>query len=139
MEAPRHEFKIGKLVVVGNRFDFRPETALMFGGKPGDLASVYLQYGYEEASNDKESLDLRFTVEIDGKKLGTRTTRIEDSPLVKDQQWGLLKHETSLNKKGTLKGRYTIEATYAKGGWTGRGKTATIPFLQTGEFTVNVR
>jgi hypothetical protein len=139
MEPARHEFKVGKLVVNGERFDFKPEPALKFAAKPGDLGDIYLHYGYREASKAKETLNLSFTVELDGKVLGTRKTKVEDSRVVTDEQWGLLKHETTLNTKGTLKGRFTIEATYEKGAWSGKGGTAVTPFKQTGEFTVTVR
>lgn len=139
MEPKRHEFKVGKLVVNGSKFEFQPEATMTFTAKPGDVGDLYLQYGYREASKEKETLTLNFTVELDGKTLGTRRTKIEDSRIVTDEQWGLLKHETTLITKGTLKGKYTIEASYEKGAWSGKGGTAVTPFKKTGEFVVTVR
>lgn len=140
MEPTRREFRIGKLTVDGEKFKFMPEAAaLKFDAKPGDLANLYLHYRYAEASKDKETFDLSFTVELNGKVLGTRKTKIEDSRVVKDEQWGLLKHEANLTTKGTVKGKFTIEANYAKVAWSGKGATANTPFKQSGEFVVNVR
>ena len=139
MQAGRVEFKVGKLVVLGNKFDFKAEPSLTFTARPGDVGDVYLQYGYREASKEKETLNLSFNVELNGKSLGTRKTRIEDSRVLTDEQWGLLKHETVLNSKGIIRGKYTIEATYEKGAWNGKGATSATPFKQTGEFTVTVR
>lgn len=139
MEPRRQEFRVGKLVVQGDRFAFEPEASLKFEGRTGDIASVYLHYGYEEASRLKETLDLKFSVEFNGKRLGTRSTRIEDSRVVKDEQWGLLKYETNLDTKGTLKGAFTIEATYEKGLWSGKGENARTPFKHVGGFIITVR
>lgn len=139
MEPKRHEFKVGKLVVNGAKFEFHAEPTMKFNAKPGDVGDLYLQYGYREASKEKETFTLNFTVELNGKTLGTRKTKIEDSRVVTDEQWGLLKHETTLNTKGILKGKYTIEATYEKGAWSGKGATAVTPFKQSGDFVVTVR
>jgi hypothetical protein len=138
MDPTRREFKVGKLVVNGHKFEFHAEPT-QFTAKPGDIGDIYLHYGYKEASKDKETLELRFTVSLDGKELGTRRTIIKDSRVVTDEQWGLLKHETTLNTKGTVKGSFTIEGSYEKGAWSGKGGVAVTPFRKDGTFTVTVR
>ncbi|HLE47932.1 MAG TPA: hypothetical protein VI818_06510 [Candidatus Thermoplasmatota archaeon] len=137
--AGRQEYKLGKLVVKGKSFEFRPPETFTFEGKVGDQAGLYLQYGYKEASRAKEFLHLRFSVKLEGNDLGMKEVKIEDQPMTTDEEWGLLKHETPLAKKGLINGRFTIEGTYTETQWRGKGPVNETPFKHEGKFQITVR
>ncbi|MBI2077096.1 MAG: hypothetical protein HYT80_01815 [Euryarchaeota archaeon] len=137
--AARQDYKLGKLVVKGSSFEFRPPETFSFEGKMGDQAGLYLQYGYKEATRAKEFLHLRFGVKLENNDLGVKEVKIEDQPLTTDEEWGLIKLETPLEKKGTISGRFTIEGTYTETAWRGKGPSNQTPFRHEGKFQIRVR
>lgn len=140
MARKHREFRFGHLSVQGDRFTFRPEADRgTFEARRGDDADLVLNYHYEERGNQKETVDVRLTVELEGESLGTRAAHLVDHPFIKDEGWGRLKQAARLRNIGTLRGRYKIDANCAMGPWFGRGSVTNTPFHHEGTFAVRVQ
>lgn len=135
----RRMLRLGTLTVHGDRFSFKPTTTREIDVDVGEELDVAVIYTYEEASEDKETFDLRLLVEAAGRELPPIETRVRDRPFVKDEIEGVLAASLKLASAGEVKCAFTIEAATATQSWTDPERSIEKKFYETGTFVVRAR
>ena len=130
-------FRLAGLDARGGKFRFATAKPAVFRGPPGAEAEFVLVVGYEEDSPQREHFRVTFTAEFDGRSLGTRKAKFRDIPLYPDAERRALVFHARLPAEGSARGSFEVTATYAKGPWLGKAKTAAT-LTRKGTFRVEV-
>ncbi|MHB8605994.1 MAG: hypothetical protein ACYDCK_12140 [Thermoplasmatota archaeon] len=134
--------RVGKLIAEGVDLRFEPESDgdLVFPIVPGEAMEVGLRYAYAEESDEKEEFRVRFSVDLEGKRLGDAEHTIKDRPLLNDDEWGFLTVPGVAPASGPVRVGFLIDARYSIGPWTSGAKLREVARLQhRGEFVLDVR
>lgn len=123
---------LGKLMLVGEAMRFIEEEPehQADGRAPIELI---VRYDYREVSHEKDEVRIVVTAELEGKPIGAAEHEISDRPLVGDDELGYLSIPVLGVGRGTFRGKFRAEATYARGEWDG-DETKRVRFVKQGAF-----
>lgn len=115
MDGPRI---LGRVRITGEYVQFVPEAGLL-SVPAGDEVELGVRFDYVEASHEREQCDLAFELHHPEEGAKTITVRVDDRPLIRDEELGVLVHKARFSRPGDVRLRFSLRVGTSRTPWLG--------------------